>query len=501
MGAGGFDDITFQPDGNLLAEFLYMERLWRFSAVSDTYDDYTCGVLAMPQLECLDISGLNTLSASNLGSLVPDTGTVDRSPNENIYDPETNVFIALVSGGDASDTATAFGDTRTCTYDGYSTSADVTIGDGHVGAFDIAVLLWYQYGIAPYDNLTSSAHLLPTVSAREGTALRCNFTGEYDQHTRSDWVSTVAGDYCTSGEGLTTRVAPPAPPPSTGRRLLHADQSNQAVVQIKEIKADAKDATNTMNVSLSPWLETSIGTWFLISMPGVQTTFELFLGGALVVGVERAEFSSQLPPSQSCTSFCDPHSEMNDENLGKPQLRFLRRMEKTVFYRGVGEDNDDYDYDDDDDDAVSTAINVTTSAKKARAIRGCATIESGFADGDALYKGTVSLRQTPALRSCSFDVFLFLPHSTPSSEEERLCALPGSHAQGTEFTLLESKTCVPASLPPPLPSLPPSPPAPPAPPSSPPTEEKKLSFGAVTGIVVGASLAAFVLCAAVWQYF
>ncbi len=408
LGPGGFDDVTFSPDGNLVSEFLYMERLWRLASSSNNYNDYTCAVANVdPRLECLDITGPFTLSGSNLGNLVAATGTiVGMDQSANIYDPETNIFVQLLTGDYNSTVVSAFGQQSDCE-DGSSG----IVGDGIIGAFDIATLLWYQFSAKPFDKLNRVPSQVTTVTGRVGTAKRCNFNGAYDQETRINWASAVVNDYCTNAHFYTDRIAPPAPPPS-GRRQLAVTNVN--ILHPLSLRLNQFG----MSATVEEWLTTPNGKWFRISIPGVQITSELYFAGLGMTN--NIEFSTQAVPSKSCVYNCEPYP--NTGNMLDPQVRFMRRMEYYLY---------DYYY----------------------PIQDCANIQTLYSNNVALYENTLSLMQVPMTSSCSYDTFIWLPGGNNNP-----CMLRGSHSQGSKFQLLDHNICAYDSgvilSPPPPPNLP-----------------------------------------------
>ena len=244
-----------------------MERLWHLSLDTDNYNDYTCLVAIEPLLECLDIAGAFTLSGPNLGTLIENSNTyIGRLPDGDIYDPDTNEYIELLSGIYNSSVSTAFGKYNDC-----EDGSTGVVGDGIVGAFDIAVLLWYQFGATPYDKLPRVPGQVNTVIGRTGTASRCNFNGAYNQETRKDWAGAVVTDYCVSGHDYIQQIAPPAPPPSTRRRLDEVQPFNYVPSNL------LVPASYSADISISEWLETTNGKWYRIRISGLQLTTELLL--------------------------------------------------------------------------------------------------------------------------------------------------------------------------------------------------------------------------------
>ena len=111
------------PDGNLLMEFTTTERYWEESTQQNSYDPYACSVMQMPFMECLDIAGARTL-----GSETEYDVSADGTDNDAILDMSVDL--------DPSNTV-LFGADVDC--------SGKTVGDGVANAYDLAVLMWYQF--------------------------------------------------------------------------------------------------------------------------------------------------------------------------------------------------------------------------------------------------------------------------------------------------------------------------------------------------------------------
>ena len=218
-------------DGNLVTEFVMMERLWQESTLLNTYDPYTCAVKLKPFLECLDIAGPRTLG----------------SANSTVYDPSAtstvgggNDVLALEATLNASSTV-YFGAELDC--------SGKTVGDGVLNAYDLAVIMWYQLGSPPYDSLDRNPSVVPTVQGRDDTQLRCGL-GE----TRTEWLLDVAEDYCVGvGEG-------------EGRRRLEEDATPPSETIAWEA-ARMKD----LEMVVTPWVSVpDQGRWLRLRAAGVQ---------------------------------------------------------------------------------------------------------------------------------------------------------------------------------------------------------------------------------------
>ena len=115
-------NLRYEPDGNLVAEFLMMEVFWLASARHDNYDNYTCAAAVQPLLECLDIAGSSTLGIHNMDY---ESGTVTDS---------SEVFHAMMMNNSqlVQTDEPLFG---------FEQCGNASVGDGVVGAYDIAALL------------------------------------------------------------------------------------------------------------------------------------------------------------------------------------------------------------------------------------------------------------------------------------------------------------------------------------------------------------------------
>ena len=280
LGLFGATDIRFVPDNTLLAEFVTMQRLWKASATSNTYDPFTCSVNQDARYECLDIA-----SATN---------PVDR-------------FFGGSCRGEAS--------------------------DGYIGAYDIAKLLWVQFETPPYDSLTRTFSAIFTVYPRVGTAARCSYGGPLATlaivppsapmapgapggfNGLADWNVMVHTEPCISGYNYVHRLALPPPPPTAvlGRLLTEAPP----------------DPTE-MQVAVDNWSKTDLGAWVRYSVAGVQVVIEVFVGLRFDPLRQARLSNAPIPPRGECTT-----EELDVVDLCEPtnptviEVRFVRRSEYT----------------------------------------------------------------------------------------------------------------------------------------------------------------------------
>jgi hypothetical protein len=341
LGPNGVGDIRYVPDNTLLAEFVTMIYLWKRSISISSYDPFTCGVQSDPRLECLDIAS-------------------------------------------STNGATLFGG-----------SCSGNTGDGYLGAYDVAKLLWVQFESPPYDSLSRTYSTIPTVYPRVGTAARCSYDGPLDLvgvgvpdfNGMIDWNVAVNSDSCVNGYGYVARLALPPPPPPGVRRRLTED-----IVYIP--------SPREMSVKVDNWLKTDEGVWVRYSVAGVQIVMEMFIGGIRFDTLREVRLSNAPVPSYG---FCnDTVNVCEPVNPFAMEVRFARRAEYTSERQ------------------VS-----------------CANVLPGFGSTIALQSNTLAIRQSPLRDACPVDIFLWIPNAefpgvtdSDTSDwlvaEPRACLLRGS---------------------------------------------------------------------------
>ena len=260
---GGDLGYAFRSDGTIVAEFQLMEQIHAETGLLDSHDGYTCKVKKDYYLGCLDIAAVTTLSNSVSDAWDNGIRTVNVSTDTN-----------------------RFGGSTTCpTEEGQQ---DV-VGDGMVNVFDMSVLIFYHFGVAPYDTLSTNPSEVETVWKRHGTADRCN-----DGSSRSDWSALTAVQYCF-------------PSLDSGRRL--SDGTVQTVPEMDD------------QVEMREWARVpGKGSWHRIRVEGLQLALELFLDS--LYALEPVDLSNNVYPPEGCVD-CEP--VWHDPNA--PTIRFARRIE------------------------------------------------------------------------------------------------------------------------------------------------------------------------------
>jgi hypothetical protein len=409
---------TQGSDGNILMEFVLMERLWTQASVQDSYDAYTCTVANALFFECLDIA-----SARTLGGRMNDTAAFNMDGNKGNI--ENNFYAVLALEEDFGikylNSTNPFGGDQLC-----GGPESKTVGDGAINAYDISVLMWYQFKFEPYDQLHDDPSAVPTVHGRDDTSLRCG-KGE----TRSMWQLALGDDYCfditdpqaahdyfsngpTTGRRLLDQYEDPmsrvfAPDTLLGAFVHHSSREQARQLRLPSYKRRAESARQmyrgevtpdtrtprqrratirsidmvrpqfamrTLDMSVEEWaVVPNYGRWIRMRAPGVQVVMELYLVG---VSTEiPVHLSLQRVPRRGCTD-CIPH----DEDPSDLVVAFARRAEH--------------------DPAHARALQPYGEDV-------CASIVPAVVQSHALVGNTLALRQQPPSKACSFDVFLWVP--------------------------------------------------------------------------------------------
>ena len=177
---------------------------------------YPCAVRDAPaaQLECLDIAAPSTLD-----------GTLDTPVDTDTYSVLTN----------SSASGPYFGAAQPC--DGK------VVGDGLISVLDLAVLLLYQFGVAPYDALSSDPSAVATVQGATDVHLRCEVP-----QSRAAYMIDYAADTCHTMQGRRAEETAPGPRDSVA--------------------------------SITTWAAgSSLGIWYRIRPDAMAYAYELLLDG------------------------------------------------------------------------------------------------------------------------------------------------------------------------------------------------------------------------------
>jgi len=478
-----YGDTELGADGNLLAEYKMVEKFLMDVSTTNNYNLYTCAVAEQPFWECLDIASARTLSGSY--------------GNTTIFDASSSSVLQQAAE-QTSQGAALFGrlgeqiDRTSDNYFGATTDCQVTtggknFGDGIINAFDMAALMWMQFGQAPYDAVSRNFGEVSTVQGRDDTRWRCN-RGE----TKQMWQMELGNNYCAGPEDESSAqitysrrlgelpapsesYLPPAKPgarPGRNEALRRRMQDLDNALQASQPGA----MDNLVIINIIEWaVVPDQGKWLRIRPSQTLLVAEYFLSG---LGTENPIFlSNDEPPEYMCDT-CVPLYQNADE----PAVLFKRHVE--------------YE---------STGLN---EAMRQLVAQQCAEIVPGNDPMTVLSGNVLSIRQQPLTTACPYDLFIWVPKNPGygtytsqaaqpfSPEADKLsemgaassigsgdagCGddfgiLPGSTAQdGIRGLLLRSPVCeqqiaspLPPSPFPPPPAAPPMPSPPPPLPISPP---------------------------------
>ena len=486
------------PDGNLLAEYKMMENFLLDTALSNSYDSYTCAVAQQAIIECLDIASASTLSGSYGNESIFNAGSEQSILEQAAVQLEGGSSL-LGRLGEQIDTSSSnyFGAEAPCMS---TASSGKNYGDGVINAYDIAAILWVQFGHAPYDKLSRNFREIVTVAGRDDTRWRCGRSED-----KPTWMQQLGNNYCAapaSGEpgtplayvrrrmteelrdelpgrvqgagymarlperALSNGVQGTGPPegvlPRRGERRLSISE-----------QAALPGAMDNLKLDVTEWaVVPSAGRWVAIRPSQTLMVVDLYLAGFAVDA--PIHLSNMWPPAFGCST-CLPDSPSSE-----PSVVFQRKIE----YAEAG---------------------LSSDVVRLLASEYCAQIVPGSDPSTVLMGNTLSLRQQPLTAACPFDLFLWVPEqpgpgtyvarqalpltyeasrlsalgALPPIESEAinstawcgggLGVLAGSSAQdGVRGLILREPACERAAPSPPPPSYPPSPPPSPPPPLAPP---------------------------------
>jgi len=251
----------------LVAEFRLAEMLHLKSILNDNYETVSCETGFK---RCADVAGAATISTDEASLWITNA---------------EDVYYGVLSGYLDASEAMPFG----------VQCGGLTLGDGVVDSFDIAVFIFAMFQIPPYNVDLST----PTVELRSDMEAECVGSG-----TRADWQATIGASYCPSGRRLAASGANGASG-ATRRRLRQ-----------RQLYFD--DATD--GVKLESWLVLQHGVWFRIAIEGVQQILELHLGNVWV------DSAVGLVNDAHPTSAADM-SENQPTDSDAVEIRWARRLE------------------------------------------------------------------------------------------------------------------------------------------------------------------------------
>ena len=219
----------------------------------DSDDPFTCRVKEDPKLVCLDIAAPSTLSgeiqSQNFGGVT--------------------VFDATSDSG-----TPLFGASQRCN--------GKVVGDHSITPLDMAVLLYYIFGVRPYDKLPRFPSQVATINGGTDIGTRCKI-GRNTTVQANYYAEDACGTAMSGG---------------TGRRLSDAA---------------------SLGARTEKWATSNSGTWYRIHMPEVLIAVELRLSG--VRSTSGVPLSSEAAPTLGGSD--EPHDPTAYE------VRFARHAEST----------------------------------------------------------------------------------------------------------------------------------------------------------------------------
>ena len=220
-------------------------------------DPFTCRVRDDPRLVCLDIAAPSTLSGE--------------------IHPQSSGGVTVFDAPSGSGTP-RFGAFQRC--------GGKVVGDHSVTPLDMAVLLYYIFGVPPYDTLSRTPSQVDTINGGTDVGLRCPIGGASSRD-----LDEQATQYATDPCGA-------AMSGGTGRRLSD---------------------TASLGARTEVWESSLYGTWYRIHLPEVLIAVELRLSG--VRSTSGVPLSLEAAPKLSGSD--EPHDPAAYE------VRFARHAEMT----------------------------------------------------------------------------------------------------------------------------------------------------------------------------
>ena len=253
------DDIIQGADGSLVAEFRLAERMHRQNVISNTYETVTCAAeRGFSFHQCADVAGAATIAEDEAS-----TWSVEAH----------DVYYGDLAGYLDISNAQPFG----------VECGSERVGDGVVNSFDIAVFAFAMFNTAPFNVALTTE----TVVMRSELAQECN-----NKTTRADWQAKLATSFC----------------PVRRRNLRQR--------RLSESESDRVDFWEHARVEGGVL---GSGTWFRISIHGLQSVVELVLDG-IWVDYEVGLVNEPYPRRE------DTHTHF-PANFNKVELRWARKFE------------------------------------------------------------------------------------------------------------------------------------------------------------------------------
>jgi len=465
-------------DGNLLAEYKMVEKYLMDVSISNNYNLYTCAVAEQPFWECLDIASARTLSGSYGNTSIFDTSATDNVLQQAAEQTSQGAALFGRLGEQIDRTSDNYFGARTpC----QTETGGKNYGDGVINAFDMAALMWMQFGQAPYDAVSRDFTEVSTVQGRDDTQWRCN-RGE----TKQMWQMELGNNYCAGPDDDSSaqitysrrlgELAPSEsywlPPVKPGARPSRKHEMRRRMQELDtRLQAAQPGAMDNLGLEIIEWaVVPNQGKWLRIRPSQTLLVAEYFLAG---FASELPVFlSNDEPPAYDCDT-CVPLYQPADE----PAVLFKRLVE----YESSG----------------------LNEAMRSLVAQQCAEIVPGNDPMTVLTGNVLSIRQQPLTSACPYDLFVWVPANPSygtyvsktaqpfSTDADMLSAmgaassvgsadsgcgddfgiLAGSTAQdGVRGLVLRAPVCEMqlTSPAPPSPVLPPPSPPPPPPPLPPP---------------------------------
>ena len=363
------------------------------AVLRDTYDAFWCEAREEPYMTCLDLAAPSTFDIVS-GDEVLENYLAEHPENLTdillslswrSVDPDgVNTTLPMVPTNRLADVvwnSTAFVD-RGARYGivGFddATCHGSTHGDGVINVFDMVVLLYNQFQIAPY-NRREPWSVQATVQG-ENPGGRCNDAWLFNEgrnSTTAYFTQYMATDdkcaFMSANESMWWLALPrPSPPPpptdlaADGRRALA--ETPDRVPQSPAARPMAE---------IQPFASLGTGAWYRVHLHGVHFAIDLVVGG--MMSLDRVPMNYQPAPTPYAY---DTNRRPIDET--KPEVRFVH----------------------DPRDVTPSATCPSCSAFD------CASIEGAVAPGTALLGRHLAVKQMPSEnhpRLCRFDLIIYVP--------------------------------------------------------------------------------------------